>query len=139
MNHGFVVDSSVAIAWVVSSQSNKVTDRLLEDVASGQAFAVPVLWAFEVANTLVMLERRRRLSPEEAANARSLLRGLVPVVDHDGNGLALREISELAQKHSLSAYDATYLELALRLRMPLASRDAALNKAARLCGADTLL
>jgi predicted nucleic acid-binding protein len=52
MNHGFVVDSSVAIAWVVSSRSNKVTDRLLEDMASGRVFAVPVLWVFEVANTV---------------------------------------------------------------------------------------
>ncbi len=139
MKLGFVADSSVAIAWAVPSQSSKATDHLLDGVASGLPFAVPMIWVFEVANTLVMLTRRKRLAPEECASARLLLRRLVPVVDSDGPSLALGEISELAQKHSLSAYDAAYLELTLRKGLPLASRDAALNNAARLCGAETLL
>ena len=55
MNHDFVADSSVGIAWVVASQSSEATDRLLDDVESGRRLVVPVLWAFEAANTLLVL------------------------------------------------------------------------------------
>ena len=63
----------------------------------------------------------------------------MPIVDDEGPRFALTEITDLAQKHGLSVYDAAYLELAIRKRLPLASRDAALNKAARLSGVKTLV
>jgi predicted nucleic acid-binding protein len=136
---GFVADSSVAISWVALSQSTKVTDRLLDDVASGTPFIVPVLWMFEVANSLLVLMRRKRIDQEECSRARSILSRLMPVVDDEGPRLALGQITDLAQKHELSVYDAAYLELAIRKRLPLASRDASLNKAAKLAGVKTLV
>lgn len=139
MNGGFVVDSSVAVSWFALSQSTKVTDQLLDDVASGTPFIVPVLWTFEVANSLLVLTRRKRMDPEDCSRARAILSRLTPVVDDEGPRLAMNEIADLALEHGLSVYDAAYLELAIRKRLPLASRDASLNKAAKRVGVKTLV
>ena len=139
MSIGFVADSSIAVSWAVQSQSTSATDRLMDEVFTGTSFIVPSLWVFEVANTLVMLIRRKRLQEEDIADALRILQRFAPIVDEDGRALAFREISDLARKYSLTVYDATYLELASRLRLPLASRDSALNKAARRAGVKILL
>jgi predicted nucleic acid-binding protein len=136
---GFVADSSVAISWVAKSQSSDATDHLLDDVASGTPFIVPVLWTFEVANSLLALVRRKRIDSEECSKARHFLSRLAPIIDDEGARLALGDITELAQKHGLTAYDAAYLELAIRRSLPLASRDAGLNKAAKRSGVQTLV
>ena len=136
---GFVADSSVGVAWAVWSQSSRATEHLLDDVASGRPFVVPVLWMFEVANSLVVLMRRRRIEPEQCARARRALSRLTPIIDEEGPRAAWGEISDLAEEHGLSVYDATYLELATRRALPLASRDAHLNKAAKRCGVQLLL
>ena len=139
MSDGFVADSSVAISWVAKSQSTETTDRLLDDVALGTPFIVPVLWTFEVANSLLALVRRKRIDSEDCSKARRFLSRLAPIIDDEGTRLALGEITELAQKYGLTAYDAAYLELAIRRRLPLASRDAGLNKAAKRSGVRTLV
>jgi|SRR5271154_1542574 len=139
MNRAFVADSSVAIAWAVSSQSSRATDGLLDEVAAGASLVVPVLWSFELANALIMLKRRKKLTQEDCTSARRMLSGLAPIIDDEGCTLALTKTSELAERHSLSGYDATYLELALRKEIPLATRDAALSKAAKQAGVQTLL
>jgi len=139
VSNAFVADSSVGVAWAVLSQSSEATEHLLNDVASGRSFVVPVLWMFEVANSLLVLTRRRRIAPEQYARARRALSRLTPTVDDEGPRGALGSISDLAEKHALSLYDAAYLELAIRRGLPLASRDADLNKTAKLCGVRTLL
>jgi len=136
---GFVADSSVAVGWAVLSQSSAATERLLDEIAEGREFLVPLLWTFEVANGLLILTRRKRLSPEQSRRAREALRALNPVIDEDGPRRALAEITALAERHMLSIYDATYLELAIRKRVPLASRDASLNRAAVRAGVSTLI
>lgn len=139
MISGFVADSSVGIAWVVPSQSLEASDHLLENINSGTPFLVPILWAFEVANSLLVLTRRNRLDALQCSRAREAILQLHPVIDDVGPGLALADISEIAEKYALSVYDAVYLEVALRKGLPLASRDGALNKAARRSGVKTLL
>jgi predicted nucleic acid-binding protein len=139
VNDGFVVDCSVGVSWATLSQSSTVTDRLLEDVESGTPFIVPVLWMFEVANTLLVLTRRKRIDHKEFSRARGFLTRLTPTVDDAGPRFALSGISDLAEKHALTIYDATYLELAMRRGLPLASRDAALNKAAKVLDVKTLV
>jgi predicted nucleic acid-binding protein len=135
----FVADSSVAIAWVAPAQSNQTTNRLRDEIESGTRFVVPGLWTFEVANALLILKRRAKLDSQNCTLARGYLSDLSPVIDDEGVRLALGKISELAEKHALSIYDATYLELALRRGMPLASRDSTLNRAAKAAGIETLL
>jgi predicted nucleic acid-binding protein len=139
VNPGFVADASVAMAWVVESQSSQATDNLLADAGTGASVYVPVLWAFEVANALLILKRRGRIDQQEYDQARLDLRGLRPLLDEQGPQLALSSTCELAERYELSAYDAAYLELAIRRTVPLATRDAALNKAARSAGVRILL
>lgn len=139
MSAGFVADSSVAIAWVVLSQSSIETDQLLDEVNTGTSFVVPGLWMLEVANALLALCRRQRIRRDEYDQALLDLRDSRPVVDDEGPIRALDAISKLADQHELSIYDAVYLELALRRRLPLASRNSALSKAAKAAGVRTLL
>jgi predicted nucleic acid-binding protein len=139
VNPGFVADASVALAWVVESQSSQATDNLLAEAEIGASVHVPVLWTFEVANALLILKRRGRIDQQGYDRARLDLRGLRPLLDEQGPQLALSSTCELAERYRLSAYDAVYLELALRRGLPLASRDAALNKAAKRAGVRTLL
>jgi predicted nucleic acid-binding protein len=139
VNRAFVLDSSVAISWVVESQSTEGAARLLDDVMRGSAMVVPLLWMFEVANSLLILWRRRIIAETQYQRARRDLIALEPIVDEDGPRLALETTSALAKEHSLSLYDAVYLELSLRRGLPLATRDAALNKAAKAAGITTLL
>jgi predicted nucleic acid-binding protein len=135
----FVADASVAVSWSVVSQSSALTDRLLDDVAAGGLITVPPLWPYEVANSLVFLLRGRRIQKGDYAGARSLLSKLSVSIDEESPRLAWIRLADLALEHSLTVYDAAYLELAVRKRLPLASRDGALNRAAVRCGVQTLL
>jgi predicted nucleic acid-binding protein len=139
MSEGFIADSSVGVAWAVHSQASAATDELLDRVAAGTPLVVPTLWPFEVANSLLVLLRRKKLLAPERDRAIAALARLPLVVDDDGPRLALGRISELAAEHGLSVYDATYLELAVRRKLPLASRDEALRKAAQGCHVKLLL
>lgn len=139
MSEGFVADASVGMAWAVASQSSLETKELLDRVGGGAPLVVPVLWPFEVVNALLVLVRRKRLTPEDFARVRADFWIAKPEIDVEGPHVAWKEIAALAEKFGLTIYDATYLELALRKGLPLASRDAALNDAARLCGVQTVL
>ena len=139
MSEGFIADSSVGVAWAVHSQASAATDELLDRVAAGTPLVVPTLWPFEVANSLLVLLRRKKLLAAERDRAIAALARLPLVVDDDGPRLALGRISELAAEHGLSVYDATYLELAVRRKLPLASSDEALGKAAQGCRVKLLL
>jgi predicted nucleic acid-binding protein len=139
VNDSFVLDSSVAIAWVVQSQSTPDARLLLDRLLAGALAVVPILWTFEVANSLLILCRRRIIQDDQHAKACDQLGNLDLAIDEQGPRFAFAETSRLAKVHSLSAYDAVYLELALRRGLPLASRDAALNKAAKRAGIRTLL
>lgn len=139
MSATFVADASVAVSWSVASQSSALTDRLLDNVAAGGVIAVPPLWPYEVANSLLFLLRRRRIQKDDYAAARSLLNKLSVSMDEEGPRLAWIRVADLALEHGLTVYDASYLELAVRKQLPLASRDGALNRAALSCGVQTLL
>ncbi|NWG72680.1 MAG: type II toxin-antitoxin system VapC family toxin [Parvularculaceae bacterium] len=139
MSEGFVADSSVGVAWAVPAQASAAADELLDRMAAGTPLVVPALWPFEVANSLLVLLRRKKLLAAERDRAIAALARLPLVVDDDGPRLALGTISELAAEHGLSVYDATYLELAVRRKLPLASRDEALRKAAQRCHVKLLL
>jgi len=139
VKNAFVVDSSVAISWVVDSQSTGGAIALLDEALAGSPVVVPVLWAFEVANSLLALWRRRVIQEQQYERARWDLAHLESLVDEEGPRVALEKTSTIAREHSLSVYDAVYLELALRKGLPLATRDAALNKAAKRAGVRTLL
>jgi len=127
----FVADASVAIAWVHPGQATASTQSMLEAIAEGAVFEVPSLWLLEVANVLLVLRRRGRVTERERRLAAEHVLMLPHVVDGDGTSLAFTRLSELAAKYRLSVYDAAYLELAMRRDLPLATKDGPLSNAAR--------
>jgi predicted nucleic acid-binding protein len=130
----WVVDSSTALAWALPDETSGEAERFLMRISSGDLFWVPALWWYEVANALLTAQRRKRLT--EAARTRlvELYRSLPfrteLALDPD---LVLR-LHTLALEHNLSAYDAAYLELALRRGLGLATTDRRLRLAARKAG-----
>jgi predicted nucleic acid-binding protein len=125
----FVLDASIALAWCFADEATPATDALLDRLADEEAIA-PALWRLEVANALTMAERRGRLSVAGLTRSVTLLQRLAVALDPEGSDRAFRELLDLARSERLSMYDAAYLELALRLGLPLASKDAKLRNAA---------
>ena len=134
MSKSFIVDASVGFAWVYQGQATPETDHLLNEVAAGAAVIVPALWFLEMSNVLLIAQRRHRLTATQRKAAMEKLTAMQFTVDEEGTRHAFGKTSELAEKHGLTIYDATYLELAVRRSLPLASRDEALKSAAKQCG-----
>jgi predicted nucleic acid-binding protein len=115
----FVFDASAILACLLPDESSVSGDRLLAAIATEGALVPAVFW-LELANTLVVAERRGRLAPSEGD---ALLRRMVESnITTDRLADPLNVLS-LARQYELTAYDAAYLELALRLASPLASLD----------------
>lgn len=134
MTAAFVVDASVGFAWVYPSQASGETDALLQEVEAGTIVVAPALWFLEVANGLLAAQRRKLLTASDRKVALEMLSRLRVSIDNDSGLAAFHKTSTLAEKHGLSVYDAAYLEVALRRRLPLGTRDAALRSAAKRCG-----
>ena len=132
-----VIDASVALAWCFREERTEATATLLERVQTDAA-AVPSLWHLEVANVLALAERRGRITPAESTELIALLETLEIVVDDETPSRALGRVLDLAREERLTAYDAAYLELAMRLGLPLASKDADLCDAAERLGVSVL-
>lgn len=135
----WVADASLGLAWVHPGQATEETGKLLECLKRGTELVVPALWFLEMANALLVLERRGKLGNEERQEALLALSALPIKVDLEGHLKAFGETSKLAAAHGLSIYDATYLELARRVRLPLGTKDAALQEAARKCAIGLIL
>jgi predicted nucleic acid-binding protein len=131
VSRAFVADASVAVGWVHPAQATEATAAMLDALAAGAVLEVPALWPLEVTNALTVLVRRRKLTADERLAGLGWLRGLPLRVDHEMASLAFSRLAELAWAYGLSVYDAAYLELAQRRRLPLACKDGLLRQAAR--------
>lgn len=132
-----VVDCSVVLAWYFQEPNTPAALAILRQI-DAEGFRVPPLWWHEVENGLVMGERRGRKSPAESAAFSNLVRAL-PVVTDDAPRHRLSDaVVDLARRTGLTAYDAAYLELALRTGSTLASFDASLGRAAASLGVTVL-
>jgi predicted nucleic acid-binding protein len=133
----FVLDTSVALSWhfvdEVSAYADAVLDHLEEDSA-----VVPGLWSLEMANGLAIGERRHRISPANVARAVEESLAL-PISVHDVPlEQAMGSVLDLARTQGLTAYDAAYLDLAMRQGLPLATEDPDLRAAAARVGVSLL-
>jgi predicted nucleic acid-binding protein len=128
-----IIDASIALCWCFEDEATVETDALLDQVALSGAHA-PGLWRLEVANVLLMAERRGRLTTADVETRLSRLDRLPVQIDHEASGAALAKIVQFARSERLTAYDAAYLELALRRGATLATKDADLAQAARRLG-----
>ncbi len=130
-----VLDASVALAWAFEDERDGMATEVLEVLAGSEA-VTPGIWPLEVANGLLTAERRGRISPQDANRFAALLVELPIVVEPGDRRRPFESVRLLARSHGLSAYDASYLELALRLGIPLATLDGPLAAAVREAGGE---
>ena len=135
----FVLDTSLSCAWCFADEASAESWALLERLQGAQA-QVPSLWLWEVGNVLVQAERKGRITSAAIRTFLGLLETLPIRIDQVTTATAWHDTLALAlaRSHRLTTYDAAYLELALRLGLPLASRDQALNAAASKEGVSLL-
>jgi predicted nucleic acid-binding protein len=126
---GFVLDASVAVAWCFEDESTPAAWALLDRLRTAPGH-VPALWALEIGNILLGAEKRQRITQARTVEFLSILGELDIRIDPDLPGRAFRDVLPLARERRLTTYDATYLELAMRLGLPLATKDKALARAA---------
>jgi len=137
----FVLDASVGLAWAVDDPEPDSARAIRESFLTGRIAIVPSQWVLEIANGLVMAERRGKLDLAEVERARDLYESMMAnyiEVQTDSPQAGFREIQEIARKHQLTAYDAAYLFLALQHRLPLATLDGSLTVAAQKSGVSVL-
>jgi predicted nucleic acid-binding protein len=132
-----VLDASVALSWCFKNEATAGADRVLERLVT-EAASVPAIWHLEIANVLALSERRGRITPANSSEFIALLETLDVVIDEAMPSRALGRVLDLARAERLTAYDAAYLELAMRLGIPLASKDADLCDAAERLGVNVL-
>ena len=129
-----VVDASVALAWALPDESSAYADAVLA-VAAVDGLRVPDLWAREVANGLAVAYLRKRITP---ADEKAFLAALSHLsIDVEQSAIALtvvRDGTAAAMRYGLTAYDAAYLDLAMRENLTLATLDTAMRKAAEQSG-----
>ena len=134
----FVLDASVTLSWLLQEGSAKdgpYALSVLNALRSGDAeCAVPIAWGLEVANVLARGEAKVQITQEQSENFLEMLRGLAIDTDAASAGKSLSDTLQLARRFNLSAYDASYLELALRSECPLATLDADLSRASEKAG-----
>jgi len=132
----FVLDNSVTMRWYFGDgkpQELAVAGKVLDAMKHANAF-VPATWGLEVANVLARAEAKGLVTEARSGEFLELLNGVDIVVDAATFAHSLSDTLQLARRYKLSAYDASYLELALRLGMPLATLDEDLLKAAKKAG-----
>ena len=133
----FVLDNSVALAWCFEDEQTPVVMAVLDRLTEAGAVA-PQLWPVEAINGLLTAERRNRITGPERQRLAGFLRALPISIDGETTNQVWTATAQLAGQHRLSSYDATYLELAQRLGLPLATRDQALIAAAGAIGISLL-
>jgi predicted nucleic acid-binding protein len=126
----FVLDASVALAWMLPDEAHAAEARRLIEAVVEEGAVVPGHWRLEVGNGLLMAEQRRRVPQGTMAAMLGRLAALPIALDPETAARAWDAAPTLARRHGLSLYDAAYLELAVREGLALASFDASLRRAA---------
>jgi len=133
MAPSLVIDASLALAWCFDDEMDDYADGVLGSLRDRRGVA-PGIWPLEVANAMLMAERRGRLDEGDTHEIVALVRALPIVVVPDPPGRSTTAVMDLARTHRLTAYDATYLDLAIRERLPIATLDSRLRTAAQDAG-----
>lgn len=128
-----VVDASVAMSWCFENEASPYVEAVLDRVRDEGA-VVPGIWTLEVANAIATGERRQRLLPAGSSRFLALLRSLPITVEAVDLAPVFGTVLDLTRAHGLTSYDASYLELALRLGLPLASQDQRVQQVATRLG-----
>ena len=130
----WVIDSSIALAWALPDETSKEAERFLSRVSIRSVLWVPALWWYEVANALLMAQRRKRLTEAGRIRLMELYRKLPIRTDMMLDSDIMWRFHTLGIEYNVSAYDAAYLELAQRRGLGLATVDHHLHGAAQKAG-----
>jgi predicted nucleic acid-binding protein len=130
---GVVVDASVALAWCFPDEGSDYADRVLVAL-EGHAILVPALWSIEITNALLVAERRKRVRQLETRRFIDLLSDLKVEMEAQSVADAVGNVLPLGREYVLSAYDAAYLDVAIRHGVPLATLDSNLRRASTRAG-----
>ncbi len=129
----FVLDNSVVMSWCFEDESSEYADKVLESLETSEAI-VPSIWPLEVGNVLLVAERKNRIDEASSTRFLELLSALPIHVETELPDRTFTHILSLARKHEMSTYDASYLDLAMRLDIPLATLDESLRRVAKKVG-----
>ena len=132
MNDGFIIDNSVVMAWCFKDEISPYADAVLGNLEFATGY-VPSIWPLEVCNVLLVAERRNRISEAGITRFITLLNELPILVEQESEDRMFKEIFALAREHKLSSYDASYLDLAMRKGLPIATLDKNLIASAKQC------
>jgi predicted nucleic acid-binding protein len=132
-----VLDASVALSWCFEDEANTYADRILDLLAHGAEAQAPAIWPLEIYNSLLTAERRKRITAAESANWLNKITALKISIGAPLNFREAGDILSIAREYGLSMYDASYVELARRAALPLATIDRKLDAAARKSGIST--
>ncbi len=130
MSENFVIDNSVVMAWCFKDETSLYADTILDSLEKAIAF-VPLIWPLEVGNVLLVAERKKRLSEADSTRFIALLSELPIIIEQEAPERMIKEILAVAREHKLSSYDASYLDLAMKKGLPIATLDKNLLAAAK--------
>jgi predicted nucleic acid-binding protein len=133
MSAAFVVDCSIAMAWLFNDEATPKTAALLNRLTTETAL-VPALWFIEITNVLAMAERKGRITPTHSDAFIADLGKLGIERDDEAPDRSFTFLLTLCRRHRLTSYDAIYLDLAVRRNLPLATLDEDLRKSAKTLG-----
>ncbi|CAN5364301.1 type II toxin-antitoxin system VapC family toxin [soil metagenome] len=137
MKPSFILDCSMTMAWCFADESTPEVIQIQERLAA-EAALVPAHWILEVTNVLAMAEKRKRLSSEDSIQFVKLLSVLDIQIDEESSRRPLGYLLPFCRTYNLTSYDAVYLDLVLKEKLPLASLDDDLRKAAISLGVQVL-
>ncbi len=135
---GIVVDASTALAWCFPDEASEYADGILVSLEK-KTMLVPAVWGLEITNAFLVGERKKRLTQPDIKLFLSLIESLSFIEDVQSVGKSVRNVFPLAREYGLTAYDASYLELAIRHGVPLATLDGKLRNAAKQAGVKVCL
>ena len=130
MSDDFVIDNSVVMAWCFKDETSQYADHILDRLEDSSGL-VPSIWPLEVCNVLLVAERKKRIGEAGSTRFIALLTELPITVEQESPERMIKDIFALARKHKLSSYDASYLDLAMRKGLPIATLDKDLLAAAK--------
>lgn len=133
---GLVLDASVTLCWLFGDQATAYTDDVLDRIGGGCEALTPTIWPFEIANAMIVGERRKLISHMQVVAFVEALRALGIRAETVDGERAFGRVLEMARRFRLSAYDASYIELAVRKGWPLSTVDGPLRSAAKAAGVD---
>jgi predicted nucleic acid-binding protein len=133
----FVLDCSVALAWLLPDERAGATDALADELERTTA-VVPAIWPYEVANALLVAQRRARIGNDDLARVRRAIAALPIEVEAVTGDHVMSVVHDLGRRLDITSYDAAYVELAARRRMPLATLDVRLRRACATAGVEVL-